>query len=32
MSEAPLDPLTGIKYIYSVANTKQEFEILTLLE
>ena len=32
MSEIPTDPLTDKKYIYSVSNNKNEFEILALLE
>jgi hypothetical protein len=28
----PTDPLTDKKYIFSVANNKNEFEILSLLE
>jgi len=32
MSEVPTDPLTDKKYIFSVANNKNEFEILSLLE
>ena len=32
MSEVPTDPLTAKKYIFSVANNKNEFEILSLLE
>ena len=32
ISEVPTDPLTDKKYIFSVANNKNEFEILTLLE
>ena len=32
MSEIPTDPLTDKKYIFSVANNKNEFEILSLLE
>jgi hypothetical protein len=32
MSEIPTDPLTDKEYIFSVANNKNEFEILNLLE
>ena len=32
IAEVPLDPLTEKKYIYSVSNTKNELEILSLLE
>mgnify|MGYP003998709729 CR=1 FL=1 len=32
MNEVPTDPLTDKKYIFSVANNKNEFEILSLLE
>ncbi len=32
MTEVPTDPLTDKKYIYSVANNKNELEILSLLE
>ena len=32
MSEVPKDPLTDKKYVFSVANNKNEFEILSLLE
>jgi len=32
ISEVPTDPLTEKKYIFSVANNKNEFEILSLLE
>jgi hypothetical protein len=32
MSEIPNDPLTNKEYIYSVSNTKNEFQILNLLE
>ena len=32
MSEVPTDPLTDKKYVFSVANNKNEFEILSLLE
>ena len=32
ISEVPTDPLTDKKYIFSVANNKNEFEILSLLE
>ncbi len=32
MSEIPTDPLTDKKYIFSVSNNKNEFEILALLE
>ena len=32
INEVPTDPLTDKTYIYSVANNKNEFEILTLLE
>jgi len=32
LNKVPLDPLTEKKYIYSVANNKNEFEILILLE
>ena len=32
MSEIPTDPLTDKEYIFSVANNKNEFEILSLLE
>jgi len=32
INKIPTDPLTDKKYIYSVANNKNEFEILTLLE
>jgi len=32
MSEIPTDPLTDKKYVFSVANNKNEFEILSLLE
>jgi prepilin-type N-terminal cleavage/methylation domain-containing protein len=32
ITEVPLDPLTAKKYIYSVANNKNELEILSLLE
>jgi hypothetical protein len=32
MAEIPTDPLTDKKYIYSVVNNKNEFEILSLLE
>ena len=32
MSEVPTDPLTGKRYIYSVSNTRNELEILYLLE
>jgi prepilin-type N-terminal cleavage/methylation domain-containing protein len=32
MTEVPTDPLTDKKYVFSVANNKNEFEILSLLE
>ena len=32
ISEVPTDPLTDKKYVFSVANNKNEFEILSLLE
>jgi len=32
ISEVPIDPLTEKKYVFSVANNKNEFEILSLLE
>jgi prepilin-type N-terminal cleavage/methylation domain-containing protein len=32
MTEIPTDPLTDKKYVFSVANNKNEFEILSLLE
>ncbi|MFK7780198.1 MAG: fibrinogen-like YCDxxxxGGGW domain-containing protein [Candidatus Gracilibacteria bacterium] len=32
LNEIPTDPLTDKKYIYSVSNNKNEFEILNLLE
>ena len=32
LNEVPTDPLTDKKYIFSTANNKNEFEILTLLE
>jgi len=32
MSEVPTDPLSDKKYVFSVANNKNEFELLSLLE
>ena len=32
MSEVPTDPLTDKKYVFSVVNNKNEFELLSLLE
>ena len=32
ITEVPTDPLTDKKYVFSVANNKNEFEILSLLE
>lgn len=32
LDKVPIDPLTGKKYIYSVTNNKQEFQLATIFE
>lgn len=32
LSNKPLDPLTGREYVYSLLNTKQEYELWTIIE
>jgi len=32
LSDKPVDPLTGTEYTYSRLNTKDEFQLATILE
>jgi len=32
LSEVPVDPITGLPYAYSITNTKQQYQLATVLE